>query len=98
VQVDRSGRDAQIIADAQGQVKDLDREMACASEELTRLIGNEPATEMERFKLIDAPGTTSATGTKLVKCWSRVTLKGVRVERYIRANSVQRRGTSAFLD
>ena len=108
--IDRAGRDAGILADAQRQVVDLERELACTREEVKRLLGLEPEPsedqgQMERFKLINVGGggTVSGAGQRAQlgqsqqrrQVWSRVTMLGARVERY--STSIGR-GTSAWMD
>eukprot|EP01046_Picozoa_sp_COSAG06_P026682 COSAG06_NODE_2309_length_7109_cov_5.256205_2_plen_517_part_00 len=109
--IDRAGRDAGILADAQRQVVDLERELACTREEVKRLLGLEPEPsedqgQMERFKLIDVGGGGAVSGTgqqaqllgqsqQRRQVWSRVTMLGARVERY--STSIGR-GTSAWMD
>ncbi len=95
--VDRAGRDAGIIADAQQQVVELERELACASEEVERVLGVEPAGDlMDRFRLTDVEQCVSARQSGMRrKVWSRVTMLGARVERY---SSSVNRGSSAWMD
>lgn len=98
--VDRAGRDAGMIADAQQQVVDLEREVGYASEEVARLLGAEPpGDQLDRFRLIDLevgfPTGQYRESTRRRRAWSRVTMLGSRVERY---NSSMVRGSSAWMD
>ena len=96
--VDRAGRDAGIIADAQQQVVELERELACAKEEVERVLGVDPAGgQMDRFRLIDLEecGAARQSRRRRRQLWSRMTMLGARVERY---SSSMDRGSSAFMD
>ena len=95
--VDRAGRDAGIIADAQQKVVELERELACAKEELERVLGvDPPGGQMDRFRLIDVEQCGAAGPSRRRRqLWSRMTMLGARVERY---SSSMDRGSSAFMD
>jgi hypothetical protein len=95
--VDRAGRDAGMIADAQQQVVELERELACASEEVERVLGVElEGDQMDRFRLTDLEERVAGgQPSRRRKVWSRVTMLGARVERY---SSSINRGSSAWMD